>query len=125
MTRLTLFMFAFSLIGLAACSSAKLTEGTWNGSLTPMNHPDMSAPIQYDVAYSGDQLELSIIGPDGQKIPTQNAAFAKGKVTFDFPEPEEGVMLHCSLSEEGVNSYAGRCTDDSGKWATFTMQKSE
>lgn len=108
---------------LAACGgSAGLQEGRWTGDLTPMNHPDRTSPIAYDVDYSTGKLSIALVGPDGGAIPARDARLDADTLRFSFNEPEEGVPLRCALGGDGAGGFSGRCTDADGKWARFTMR---
>lgn len=107
---------------MVTCQSAPpLEEGQWTGSLSPMNHPDMSNPIAYNVSHNNGQLEIDIIGPNASHIPTRDIRLENDTLYFSFNEPEEKVLLDCALAEENSHTFSGRCTDASGKWAIFTM----
>ncbi len=109
---------------VAACgNSPRLEEGRWTGALTPMNHPDMANPVQYDVSYDGDVLTLLLIGPDGDSVRTDNPRLVEDTLFFTFDEPEEDVRLDCALGRRSAaeGGFAGRCTDPTGQWARFTM----
>ena len=119
----------FALLGLplAACTSApaeRLPEGTWTGTFTPMNHPDMHAPVTYDVRYADAALALSITAPDGTPLPARDVAYTADALRFTFDEPDANVPLDCTLDAEATG-FAGRCTDAEGKWARFTMRPPE
>lgn len=117
-----IFLLFVTCCLLVACQSAPcLEEGQWTGSLTPMNHPDMSNPIAYQVAHADGQLRINIIGPDGSPVPARDIRLEKDTLFFTFNEPEEQVPLDCALGENESGSYSGRCTDASGKWAAFSM----
>ncbi|WP_234572386.1 hypothetical protein [Rhodohalobacter sp. 614A] len=118
------FLVVFFFILLSACQSApQLQEGFWTGSLTPMNHPEMSNPMGYEVSYIDRALTIHIVGPDSSLIPTDNTRIENDTLFFQFIEPEERVTLDCALAqhESAEQGFSGRCTDQSGKWARFTM----
>jgi hypothetical protein len=119
MKNVVLGITAFVLIG---CQSNKLEQGRWDGSLTPMNHPEMDNPLTYDVSYNDDELTIDIAGPDSTVMRTRNPRIKNDTLHFSFEEPEEQVLLTCKMGGNGGNTYAGRCTDKSGKWAYFTMR---
>lgn len=113
------------LFFLFACQSPsqQIKEGYWTGTLTPMNHPDMSNPMGYEVSYKEGALGIDVIGPDSTVIPASNVLLENDTLYFQFNEPEEQVTLDCALAEHesAEQEFAGRCTDESGKWARFTM----
>lgn len=114
----------FPLLFLMSCqSSTQLDEGYWTGTLTPMNHPEMSNPIGYEVTYSDDEINMNIVGPDSTLIPAKNIRMEDDTLRFQFQEPEEQVTLDCVLArhENPEEGFAGRCTDPIGQWARFTM----
>jgi hypothetical protein len=115
--------FLFLLICLlTACQSApEIIEGRWSGHLSPMNHPEMENPVIYEVAYVDDHLTISILGPDGALIPTQNPRLESDTLYFSFEEPEEQVQLNCALAKNERGEFSGKCLDRDGKWAHFTM----
>ena len=107
---------------MTACNSSyELQEGNWSGHLTPMNHPEMSIPVNYSVTYTKSGLNISIIGSDGVPVKTENPRIARDSLLFAFNEPEEQVKLDCALVRNNEMDFTGRCTDSSGKWAEFTM----
>ncbi len=112
----------FSVI-LLSCTSNKLSTGQWSGSLTPGNHPEMVTPINYEVTYIKNELVLWIISPDGSRLETRSPKFENGTLTFQFNEPEEGILLDCKLEGGNQNGFMGECKDDSGKSARFDMKK--
>lgn len=106
----------------AADPDERLPEGRWTGSLQPMNHPEAATSIGYEVAYSNRELALSVLGPDGTVLPARGASLVDDTLRFTFDEPERGAPLRCVLVRDPAGDrLAGRCTDDAGKWATFTM----
>lgn len=111
--------------GLAACTTPAaqppLPEGTWTGTLAPMNHPEMKNAVTYEVGSPDGALAISLVGPGNTSIPTRDITLDTDTLRFTFDEPEEHVPLHCALGAQADDSYAGRCTDASGKWARFTM----
>lgn len=116
-------LFIISLLFMAACnSSPELKEGRWTGHLTPMNHPDMTIPVNYDVTYTENSLMISVIGSDGvPPVVTQNPRLEDDTLSFVFNEPEEQVALECTLVRTEKRGFSGKCSDSSGKWAIFTM----
>ncbi len=102
-------------------SNKKLEPGRWVGSLSPMNHPKMENPLTYDVSYVNDKLVIDIVGPDSTVIKTQDPRTEDDTLYFSFEEPEEQVLLTCKMAGNGENAFAGKCTDESGKWAYFRM----
>ncbi|GAA5522743.1 hypothetical protein LQ318_13380 [Aliifodinibius salicampi] len=107
---------------IVACSSTpELKEGHWTGHLTPMNHPEMSIPVSYEVAYTENGLDINIIGSDGISASAQNPHIERDTLFFMFNEPEEQVTLECELARNNASGFSGECTDSSGKWAQFTM----
>ena len=64
---------------IAACStqppSRTLQAGTWTGSLTPMNHPDMALPLSYEVKQTGQTLAITLIN-EGMRTPTHAITIA-------------------------------------------------
>lgn len=116
-------VFIVAFFFFAACAtSPRLQEGRWTGSLTPMNHPDMANPVAYDVDYEGDVLQIALVGPSGAAVPTRDIHLSADTLRFTFDEPEENVPLQCALASDGAGGFAGRCADESGKWARFTMR---
>ena len=122
---LRLFIFALAVSSLlAACTSSPpvLEEGRWTGALTPMNHPEMTNPIAYEVRSGEEGLTIDLVGAGDTPIPTRRPHLEGDTLAFSFTEPEEQVLLACSLGRVGSEGFAGRCTDESGKWARFTME---
>lgn len=116
-----LLFLSFCLIS-ACTSSPELKEGRWTGHLSPMNHPEMSIPISYDVTYTDRGLDLSITGSNDIPVKTQNPYIAADTLFFVFNEPEEQVPLECALVRQSSGAFSGKCIDTSGKWAQFTME---
>ncbi|MEO0557926.1 MAG: hypothetical protein AAF170_07060 [Bacteroidota bacterium] len=117
------------LLGLAlsACASTRseaptrLAEGTWTGTLTPMNHPDQNTPMRYRVAYLEEDLSIEMDWPGGDALPARDAELQEGMLTFGLIEPEGNASLQCNLARQPDGSFDGRCADAEGKWARFTM----
>ncbi|MCG2589049.1 hypothetical protein [Rhodohalobacter sulfatireducens] len=117
-TVLTLLLF------ITACrATPDLREGLWTGTLTPMNHPEMENPINYEISYPSGSLSIDVISPDSSIIPTRNVQFENDTLYFQFDEPEEQVTLNCALGrmENLEGHFSGRCTDPNGQWAYFMM----
>ena len=111
---------------IAACnSSTELREGRWSGHLSPMNHPDMTIPVSYNVAYSLNKLDITIIGSNGAPVKARNPHIKEDTLYFAFNEPEEQVLLECALARQNSSEFSGKCVDSSGKWAQFTMAAPE
>lgn len=109
------YILPFLILIILSCElSTRLTEGQWSGGLTPMNHPDITNPLVFDVKYEGTTL-VSL------EIQTQNPTVTRDTLFYSFNEPEEQVPLNCELAMDSVTEYSGRCTDADGKWAHFTM----
>lgn len=112
---------------MASCTSIdetttpRIQAGEWAGGLTPMNHPEMETPLRYGVSYEDDSLRIVLYGPDITAMPAQDAALTGDTLRFSFEEPEENVRLDCALGRRSDNRFEGRCSDDGGKWARFTM----
>ncbi len=113
---LTIFLF------IGCQSDKKLEAGRWVGSLSPMNHPEMENPLTYDVSYTDGKLSIDIMGPDSTVMGTKDPRIQNDTLYFSFEEPEEQVLLTCKMADKGDHVYAGRCTDNSGKWAYFRMR---
>lgn len=119
-----LLSFIFMLGSLAACGTSSqpdLVAGTWTGTLTPMNHPEMANPVTYSVRYPDGTLAIDPIGPGGAALPTRAIRHTTDSLHFAFDEPEERVTLHCALGPQPDDGFTGRCTDTVGQWARFTM----
>lgn len=118
-----LFFLITVLGGLGACtaSAPALPDGTWTGTLTPMNHPEMANPVTYDVRSPDGALAIDLLGPGGARVATRALHLASDSLHFAFDEPEEGATLQCGLGRQPDGGFAGRCTDAAGKWARFTM----
>jgi hypothetical protein len=115
-------LFLFSFLCLAACnSSTELKEGRWTGHLTPMNHPELSIPVNFDGTHTERGLKVTIIGSNGVPAVTRNPHLKDDTLFFVFDEPEEQVRLECALARTDTMGFSGKCTDSSGKWAMFTM----
>lgn len=111
------------LLLLVTCESdSKLQEGHWTGTLTPMNHPEMHNPVSYNVSYKENILTIELVGPGGNLIKTEKPRFQNDTLFFAFREPEEQMLLTCAFAEDSKTGFTGRCTDETGKWAQFTMQ---
>ncbi|MGI9175040.1 MAG: hypothetical protein ACR2GR_06960 [Rhodothermales bacterium] len=118
---------AFALTVLLIVCSAQtqaqdLQEGTWTGTLTPMNHPERATPLTYDVRHAGDSLTITFALSDlPDSVVTRDITLTADTLSFAFNEPEADVLLRCALGRQEDQSYAGRCADAEGKWAAFTM----
>ena len=115
----------WALCVLGACTTqpdgTSVQEGTWSGGLTPMNHPDLTTPLTFDVVVDDGQLGITIGGPGGILVDTREAVLDGDTLRFVFNEPEMDVLLTCALGSDGSDTFAGRCADADGKWATVTM----
>ena len=120
---IAIVVFVCVLIGCS--SSPQLKAGTWTGSLTPMNHPEINNSISYKISYPNDQLNIMLIGPNGTKTETREVYLRADTLFFTFDEPEEQVALNCALARERKGVFVGRCSDSAGKWARFTMKAPE
>lgn len=113
------------LTGVAACAPSTappaLSEGTWTGTLTPMNHPEIATPITYDVHYPAGTLAIDLVGPNDTRIATRAVRLTADSLHFTFDEPEEDATLQCALGRQSDSHFDGRCTDIAGQWARFTM----
>jgi hypothetical protein len=81
----------------------------------------MANPVAYEVRHEDGALAVDLIGPGGTAIATQAPRLEGDTLRFAFREPEEGVRLRCALGRDGERGFAGRCTDNGGQWARFTM----
>ena len=118
-------IFTLTLL-LAVCSAPSqaqdLQEGTWTGTLTPMNHPEMATPLIYDVRHVGDSLAITLTSPAlPDSVVMREITLTADTLSFAFNEPEADVLLRCALGRQEDGSYTGRCADAEGKWATFAM----
>ncbi len=74
MKNVVLILLGAAVYFLVGCqSNPKLEIGQWNGSLSPMNHPEMKNPLIYAVSYDDERLEIEIIGPNKTTIKTENS----------------------------------------------------
>jgi hypothetical protein len=116
-------------LSLSACASvptdsspaSALPEGTWTGTVTPMNHPDRPTPITYEVSTEGGALSVVLRGLDGQGLPVRAALLSGDTLRFQFNEPEGNLPLDCALVRLPTGTFDGRCADADGRWARFTM----
>ena len=115
--------FILFLLLISCHEEPQLQVGTWSGSITPMNHPEMANPISYKVTYPEEVMTIDILGPDSSLISERNVRFENDTLFFQFDEPEEQVPLDCELGRQANQEvhFSGRCTDASGQWALFTM----
>lgn len=118
-------LVAVVLVSLSACGpsppsgGAPPEEGTWTGTLTPMNHPDTATPLTYEMQSEDGTLLIDLIA-DETMLPTRDVHMEGDTLFFAFNEPEADVPLQCALGRDG-SEFTGRCADASGKWARFTM----
>ena len=118
----------FALVGLTltGCTTADspgLKPGIWTGSLSPMDHLDVSTPLSYSVTMRDAAVSIDIEGPDGTSRPARAIEILTDRLLFVFDEPEEDVELECNLALVEEGKYEGRCTDREGKWAFFRMEE--
>jgi hypothetical protein len=121
MKHLLLLATALLIFSCNTPGSKPISEGTWTGYLTPMNHPDMKNEVSYNVQYTNNELGIELKGPGGQPIQTMDPHIKNDSLFYSFNEPEEGVTLTCKLAKSETGTFEGRCTDPSGKWALFSM----
>lgn len=114
-------LLIFALLLAACTASPVLEEGRWTGSLTPMNHPEMTNPVAYEVRHLEGSLSIDLIGPSGKRMATQRPRLRGDTLLFAFEEPEEQVQLGCALGRAAAG-FAGRCVDSGDKWARFTRE---
>ncbi|MEM1128179.1 MAG: hypothetical protein AAGI71_16150 [Bacteroidota bacterium] len=117
-----------ALLLLGACTSSapdSLSEGTWTGTITPMNHPDRPSPITYEVRQATGGYQLTLQAGGGSGLAARDLTLQADTLAFTFNEPEAQVPLRCVLVAEPDGHYAGRCTDPGGQWARFTMHPPE
>jgi len=98
-----------------------LASGLWTGDLTPMNHPDMSTPLQFQVSHTEDALDIIIEGPGDMRLRTRGTRIEGDTLRFNFIEPEAMVSLRCALGGAAETGYQGRCQDNTGQWAQVRM----
>ena len=91
------------------------------GTITLKSHPGLANPVAYDVRYKQSKLNIRLLGTDGTFITTQNPRLAGDTLLFSFNEPGEQLLLNCTFLKRNDTGYAGRCIDNTGKWAYFTM----
>lgn len=121
MKKLLLFISLFMTISCNSANTDRIKQGTWTGYLTPMNHPEMKNEVRYNVQYVESELQIELTGPGGEPIQTKTPRVVNDTLFYSFDEPEEEVTLNCALGKTESGSFEGRCTDASGKWATFGM----
>ena len=114
-------LLTLALLLTTCAHSPALEEGRWTGTLTPMNHPEMATPVAYEVRQLEGSLSIDLIGPSGNRMATRHPRLEGDSLHFSFVEPEEQVQLRCALGPVET-SFAGRCVDENGKWARFTME---
>lgn len=104
-----------------ASQVALLASGLWTGDLTPMNHPDRSTPLQFQVSHTEDALDIIIEGPGGMTLRTRGTRIQGDTLRFNFIEPEAMVSLRCALGGAAETGFQGRCQDNTGQWAQVRM----
>ncbi|MDX1531809.1 MAG: hypothetical protein R3362_09815 [Rhodothermales bacterium] len=112
------------LPGLALAQPAEdVPAGTWTGTLTPMNHPDLHTPLVYEVGHEADGLTLALGPAEADvQVRAEDVRLDADALHFWFREPDAAVRLDCEFRRRDDGSYAGRCTDADGKYATLTMR---
>ena len=109
------------LVFFACASGNHLSTGVWQGTMTPMNHPDMITNLQFDISQESEGTRIEIWGPGGMIIPTQDVSVNRGHLSFTFLEPEQNVQLTCNFTGDNQSGFEGRCEDAEGKWAQFSL----
>ena len=107
---------------LASCSTAQLPHGQWSGYVSPMNQPNIRSMLNYEVNHSEENVSLEIYSPGGGKIQTKSLQMTQDSLFFTYDKQEQQGILYCGLKKVNKNYYYGRCTDQEGKWAVFTMK---
>ena len=110
------------VLGPAVLAQPAIPTGTWTGTLTPQNHPDLHLPMTYTVAECAEGLAITLASAAGQDAEARDVRVTAERIHFSFDEPEENVPLTCDLRRGEDGAFAGRCTATDGKYATFTME---
>lgn len=118
--RLFLLVCAFSLAP-AVLAQPVIPTGTWTGTLTPQNHPDLRLPMTYTVEECAEGLAITLASAAGLSAEARAVRATSDRIRFTFDEPEARVPLTCDLRRGETGVFAGRCTAADGKYATFTM----
>ena len=118
------FLLLAFVLGPPAFAQSSIPTGTWTGSLTPQNHPDLHIPMTYSVEECAEGLKITLTSGQGNAgaVQARNVRVSAERVRFVFDEPEAEVPLTCRLERQRDGSFAGRCTADDGKYATFVMR---
>ena len=87
-----------------------------------MDKPETKTILKYEVTHQEELVDLQIFFPQGFNIKTEELHMTKDTLFFSFEKLDGNGSLNCALKKVNKNYYYGRCTDDDGKWATFTMQ---
>ena len=120
-------MMAFS--GLVGCTSEEvvevptLEEGTWTGTIMPMDHPDERTEIIYRVSTTLGGVNMTIGTSFDNVRPSRDVEVTVDSLYFVFDEPESEVELTCALGLQSNGNYEGKCLDPENKWAWFTMRR--
>ena len=118
----SLLLLLAAVLGPAALAQPAIPTGTWTGSLTPQNHPDLHLPMTYTVEECAEGLAITVASAAGQAAEAREVRVTADRIRFTFEEPEENVPLACDLRQGEDGVFAGRCTAPDGKYATFTME---
>lgn len=119
--RRILVLALFGLIAIPAAAAAqdappvKLAAGTWTGTVIP---PDGAMDVTYEVAYSGDTLNVVLVAGQHGKFALQELAVTATKISFSFTP---GPRVVCALTVNEKGAYSGDCTDDGGLVVPMTM----
>ncbi|NNF58106.1 MAG: hypothetical protein HKN04_07670 [Rhodothermaceae bacterium] len=116
-----LLLFAIAL-GPAVLAQPAIPTGTWTGTLTPQNHPDLHLPMTYTVEECAEGLAITLASAAGQAAEAREVRVTPDRIRFAFDEPEEDVPLTCDLRRDDDGAFAGRCMAANGTYATFTME---
>lgn len=93
-----------------------LISGTWTGKGVDPGGEEF--PISFEVQTTGDSISITMLGPDGERMPLSQVRLEEGKLLFVW---SPGVVINCVLSPVEGGGFSGPCTDESGGTGVITM----
>jgi hypothetical protein len=93
-----------------------LKQGTWDGKAAGPDGHEIA--VTFEVKSTGDSLSISLLVPEGPKVPFSMVRFEEGKLLYQL---ELGVTINCVLSPLDGGAFGGPCTDAEGGTGSMTM----
>ncbi|MDX1395977.1 MAG: hypothetical protein R3195_16465 [Gemmatimonadota bacterium] len=118
--RIALALGAAALVLSAAAplSAQSMEEGGWTGTLTGPGGEGVD--VTFTVAGEGENLAVTMHGPEGQSIEFDTAVLDGDALHLEFAFP--GADVTCDLEGAEDGSYAGDCIGSDGQSGHLEMR---